>query len=406
MSQLRNIFVPYGEPNSDSRKAIEGATVTLSDGIKVRVDDVAREFTLALSTHFGIDEIQALILLRSFLYNEGLSSSNSGSDKSLVDELIEAITPFYYSERLYVLRTLIPLFRAQQNASDPIHTIAAEHLPKIIPDGLTFADQLIDEYLRKASETIPANCNGEPRTASRWAKQNCREQLVLLEVIFWTMWGYIPCEGSLVVRLYQAAYTTNLGSLQRNSTLLLDEEGAQILQDCAALWILITIEILELERISEPDGMEISASPTDKSFFASSHDALNQIHDLVMSNSGSQHACAYLSWAFVLSRLHVKAEETRDVPELYRSFLDSNVSHSGRMKDREPTYVVMARTALSPDAGLFKLLLTLLTTSPVFVTAAAWRTGSTVTDPNAIAFRAVLKGRYFLLTEKPVSYSF
>ncbi|KAL4081354.1 nucleoporin subcomplex protein binding to Pom34-domain-containing protein [Scleroderma yunnanense] len=399
IEQLRNVSRPYGKPNSASRKAIESGTVTFSDGVKVQVDEVAKEFTIALSAHFDVDEIQALILLRSFLYNEGLSLNGSSSDKSLLEELMTAITPFYYSERLFALRTLIPLFRAQQNSTDLIHPIASENLPRIIPYGPAFMEELIDEYLRKTSEAIPNHFSGDPRAASRWAKQNCKEQLVMLEVIFWAMWGYVACEGVVVLKLYETAYDTNLGSSQQNTMLLLDDEGAQILQDCAALWILITVEVLELERIAEPDGVEISSSPKDKSFYVSSPEFLKPIHTLVMSHSDSQHACAYLAWAFVLSRLHAKAQEIKDVPDSYRSFLQSTLPPPGRGKDREPTYTLMARTALSNDVGLFKLLLNLLTCSPVFVTTVAWRIGSTVTDPNAIAFRSVIKGFFMAMVE-------
>ncbi|KIJ97273.1 hypothetical protein K443DRAFT_105919, partial [Laccaria amethystina LaAM-08-1] len=45
-----------------------------------------------------------------------------------------------------------------------------------------------------------------------------------------------------------------------------------------------------------------------------------------------------------------------------------------------------------PEAGLFNLLGSLLTNSPLFVTAVSWRTGSSISDPNAVAFRSVLKG--------------
>ncbi|KAG1741234.1 hypothetical protein EDD22DRAFT_1007169 [Suillus occidentalis] len=91
------------------------------DGVLLQVDEVEREFTLAISTQFGIDEIQAFVLLRSFLYNEGLSGNGGLTDKGVVDELIAAIMPFYYSERLFVLRALIPLFRATRTLSS-FHT--------------------------------------------------------------------------------------------------------------------------------------------------------------------------------------------------------------------------------------------------------------------------------------------
>jgi len=37
-----------------------------------------------------------------------------------------------------------------------------------------------------------------------------QEQLVLLEVLFWAMWGFVPCSGSLVVAIFNTAYAMNL----------------------------------------------------------------------------------------------------------------------------------------------------------------------------------------------------
>ncbi|KAG2356946.1 nucleoporin subcomplex protein binding to Pom34-domain-containing protein [Suillus spraguei] len=398
-SQLQNVANPYGKPTPASRKAVEAGSVTLADGVLLQVDEVEREFTLAISARFGIDEIQAFVLLRSFLYNEGLSSNGGSTDKGVVDELIAAITPFYYFERLFVLRILIPLFRAHENTGDSIHAVATKCLPKILQDGHQFALDLITEYLHKTEMDIPEVLHADARIASRWAKQNAKEQLVMLEVLFWTVWGYVPCDGPLVVRIFEAAYNTNLGSSQKNSSLLLDDEGNQLQHDCAALWILITVEVLELERVAEDGGMEISATPSDQTFYPSSPESLRRIHEIVTSNLSSQHACTHLAWAFVLSRLSSKATQLKEIPDTYRGFLDSLHPHHNRSKEREPSHVLMARAAFSPDAGLFKLLLTFLTTSPLFVTSVAWKTGSTVTDPNAIAFRSVLKGFVIAMVE-------
>ncbi|KAJ3754452.1 hypothetical protein EV360DRAFT_86825 [Lentinula raphanica] len=51
----------------------------------------------------------------------------------------------------------------------------------------------------------------------------------------------------------------------------------------------------------------------------------------------------------------------------------------------------MSQLCLDPKSGLLSLMKTLLTNSPLFVTSIAWKTGSTVTDPNVIAFRSVFK---------------
>ncbi|KAI0940233.1 hypothetical protein AcV5_001397 [Taiwanofungus camphoratus] len=395
VEQLRNIAEPFGTPSAASKKKVDSGSVTLRDGVVLRIEDADKDFVFAISSKLHIDEVQALILLRSFLYNEGLpAGAGADSHASLVAELVEAITPFYYSERLFVLRTLVPLFRAVENVEDHANSVATEVLPKVIPDGSAFVETLIKEYTHKMNAQLPENVAEDTRQAAAWAKQNAKEQLVMLEVLYWTMWNYTPCIGPLVVQIYETAFETNFGSKQRNSTLILDDEGIQIQQDCAALWILLSIEVLELERAAEPGGIELAAEPADESIYWESPDSLKRIHELVLSNTNSHFACVHIAWAFVLSRLMQAVADTKEIPDSYSSFFESLSPQQGHSysKEREPPHLLMAKTCLNPDVGLFKLILTLLTNSPLFVTAVAWRTGSTVTDPNAVAYRSVLKG--------------
>ncbi len=393
MDQLRNISEPFGRPTDASKKRVDSGSVTLADGVVLRVEEADKEVVFTISKKLGIDEVQALVLLRSFLYNEGLPEGVNTDSASMADELVEAITPFYYSERLHILRTLIPLFRAEENASDPVYEIASELLPKIIPDAGAFASSVLAEYLQKTHAAVPELSQDNTHQAAVWAKQNAKEQLVMLEVLFWTMWSYATCNGPLVAKIYETAYETHLGSQQHNSTLLLDEESAQILQDCAALWILITVEVLELERAAGL-GVEISANSTDKDIYWASPESLKRIHQAVISQGNSNFACTYVAWTFVLSRISHTALELKEIPNSYIAFFDSLIPKDGGgyTKDGIRAFEVMAKIGLSPDAGLFRLLLTLLTTSPLFVTSVAWRTGSSVTDPNAVAYRSVLKG--------------
>ncbi|OSC97961.1 hypothetical protein PYCCODRAFT_1480973 [Trametes coccinea BRFM310] len=399
VDQLRNISEPFGRPSDASKKNVDSGSVTLPDGVVLRVEDADKEVVFTISKKLDIDQVQALILLRSFLYNEGLPEGVGADSSTMADELVEAITPFYYSERLHILRTLIPLFRAEQNAADPVHEIASEFLPKIIPDGCAFAETLLGEYISKTHAAIPEAARGDTRQAATWAKQNAKEQLVMLEVLFWTMWSYATCNGPLVAKIYETAYETHLGSQQQNSTFLLDEESVQILQDCAALWILITVEVLELERVA--GGVEVSADPMDKDIYWASPDSLKRIHHAVISQGNSNFACTYIAWTFVLARISRTALELKEIPNSYKGFFDSLIPQDsgGYSKDGIRAFELMAKIGLGPDAGLFRLMLTLLTTSPLFVTSVAWRTGSSVTDPNAVAYRSVLKGLIIAIVE-------
>ncbi|KAG2088377.1 uncharacterized protein F5147DRAFT_789516 [Suillus discolor] len=59
--QLRNVAKPYGRPTPASRQAAEAGSVTLADMLCCK----STEFTIAISARFGIDEIQAFVLLFS-----------------------------------------------------------------------------------------------------------------------------------------------------------------------------------------------------------------------------------------------------------------------------------------------------------------------------------------------------
>ena len=381
LEQLRSISEPFGKPSDASKKKIESGSVTLHDGVVIRVEG-ADDYIFAISDKFQIDQVQALILYRSFLYNKGYPGE--------VDELVQGITTYYFQERIHILRVLIPLFRAYANARLATHSVAKNILRKIVPDAQAFVETMIKEYVHKTQQELPAYATSDPKAASLWAKQIGKEQLALLEVLYWTMFDFAPCNGPVVVRIYETAYETNLGSLQQNSMALLDEEGMQLQQDCAALWIVIMVEVLCLETIT--DDLEVSDSPRNENVYTSSPESLKRIHELVISHGDSQYACTYLAWAFVLSRLTLSVSEQKTMPVSYRPFFEPLLPHLNRSKEREPTHVLMTRTCLMPEVGLFNLLLTLLQTSPLFVTSAAWRLDSNVTEPNHPSFRTVLRG--------------
>ncbi|KAJ4472474.1 nucleoporin subcomplex protein binding to Pom34-domain-containing protein [Lentinula edodes] len=400
ISQLKAIVDPFGRPTTASRQKINSGTVTLHDGVVLRVEDADKDFVFAISDTFQIDEIFSLILLRSFLYNEGLPI-DIADNSSLIQEFIEAITPFYFLERLSVLRVLVPLFRAKENASEPFHEVALSILPTILPNGQKFALSLLVEYERKARESLPENVGHDPKKASRWAKQNIKEQLVILEVLFWTLWGSVACDGTTVERVLATAYNLKLGTEQENAIFLLDDEGAQLQRDKATLWIVLTIEVLELETVADSSSIEISDNPQRRDFYIASPDSMKRIHELIYAGGTGQFACTYMAWTFVLSSVCAKAMEMKEIPVSYRAFFELVLPQFNRTysKDREAVHVLMSRTCLEPKSGLLSLMETLLTNSPLFVTSVAWKTGSTVTDPNAIAFRSVFKGLVISLVE-------
>lgn len=395
VQQLRNVSEPFGKPSDASKKRVDSGLVTLRDGFAVKVEEADKSYVFAISNHFGIDEVEALTLLRSFLYNKGLSSISRPGEVQ-ISELIEAFTPFYYAERVHVRRCLMHLFRLATTAENSMHAIASEYLEEIVPQTNDLAETVVAEYLKKLQLDLPKDLEVQPKKAAVWVKQIAKEQLALLEILLWAMWDRATCNGPLVESIYQAAYTTNLGSNQRNGALLMDEEGVQLGQDIAGLWILLTIEVLDLERLADSDEMEISDSPKDSDVYWTSPDTLQRLHHLITTNQNSQFACSYLAWAFVLSRLVKAASALKEIPKGYSRFFESLTSPADRayQKDRQPVHKLMAQTCLQPEVGLLNLLMTLLTKSSLFVASLAWRSGSALTVTNALVFRSAVKGPF------------
>ncbi|KAF5333235.1 hypothetical protein D9611_002829 [Ephemerocybe angulata] len=399
---LGNIRSIFGKPSDASRKKIQSGSVTLPDGVTVKVEEADKEFIFAISSRYQIDEVQALILLRSFLYNRGLPETvKADSAAEMVEELVLAIAPYYYSEKLCVVRLLGPLLRAVVDPEEPLYRIAEDIVPRIAPDPVQFALDVVAEYSAKTKEPLPKKLRSAPKAAQEWIKQNLKEQLALLEVLFWAMWGFVPCAPTIVLKVLEAAYATSLGTNQENDTLMLDAESQQLKEDCYAFWILITTEVLELETLGHEESLELSTTPSGKTLYVASPDTLLKIHDLVLSNTNSQFVCTYLGWTYVLSRIVAKAKSLDSIPPAYETFLNTINPTLTRAftQDPEPIHIGMAKACLNPDAGLFPLLNSLLTKSPVFVLSAAWRTGSSVTEPNAIAFRSAMKGLVIALVE-------
>ncbi|KAH6912451.1 nucleoporin subcomplex protein binding to Pom34-domain-containing protein [Coprinopsis sp. MPI-PUGE-AT-0042] len=379
-SSLQNVCGSiFGKPSPESRKKIQSGSVTLPDGVTLPVGE-AEEYVLAISDRYQIDEIHAFIFFRSFLYNRGLPPSTKATSAEMVQELVELIADFYYAERLSAIRVLGPLLGAYTNSEDdPLYEIAREFIPIIIPDASKFALQVLDTYTSKTRQTVATN---DPKEAVEAVRLSLLDQLALLELFFWLMWGYAPCSGPIVVKAFETAYDTQLGTTTQ--TLIPNEQNTNLMQDCASFWLLITVEILELESLSE--GTDFSALETP---YLTSPESLEKIHAIVTGNTNSRFACTYLAWTYALSRISAMMSTLDAIPPQYQKFVDTlNIGNAYV----EPLHVQMARVSIRPDVGLFTVLHEILTQSSLFVVSKAWQSNSPISIPNAVPYRSTLKG--------------
>lgn len=70
--QLHDIGSTFGTPSDASQKTVEDGTVVLADGITLRTNPSDAEYVRVISKEFNIDQVQALILIHSYIYDRGL----------------------------------------------------------------------------------------------------------------------------------------------------------------------------------------------------------------------------------------------------------------------------------------------------------------------------------------------
>ena len=374
-SRLSNCVDAFGVPSCASRSKVESGSIVLEGGLKVQVPVESREVVWSISRMLGLDEVDTFVLWKTFLRNRGLPSS---VDPPTDDEILDHFIPFYFEERLSILRCIIPLLRAHHDPQSSIYQLAKDNLAKIMPMPREFVSTFATQYVRRTKQPLPESIMRDPRAASRYAKQSVKEQLVMLEVLFWSVSEYNIHDGSFCQEVFKVGYETDLGASQENANLLLDEEAVQLLGDMAGLWVLILVELLQIDHLLSRDPEETTSDPT---LLISSPEHLTWIQDLVLSNATPRYGCILLAWACVLAHI-------ADLNPAEHLQHEPIVSVSSERFHQLSAYI------LQPEFGLFRCIKTTLTASPLFVTSAALSTGSPITYPNSADFRFIYKSAW------------
>ncbi|KZV81788.1 hypothetical protein EXIGLDRAFT_364402 [Exidia glandulosa HHB12029] len=314
-----------------------------------------------------------------------------GSAQITSSTAISPVSPFYFTESLSVLRCYIPLLRAKEDVDDPLHDVAAQFLDKVLQDPAAFVRTLAKEYVQCTQKELPLEVLRDMSIATMWSKQHALEQLVMLEVLFRLAWNLVPASGPVVVQLVQTAYETDLGQNQLYVSLLLQDEGAEILQDVECVWLVLLVEAFNLEKVLEDDTLKLVAFHQDASTILSASQQLALVHNLVVCANDPRYGPITLAWACVLFRPHTAAEEQDAIPENYEAFIH-RIAFVPESDPPMPLYHHILMWALHSDVDVLRRLETLLNQLGARVTSLAWISGSALTEPNAIAFRAIVEG--------------
>jgi nuclear pore complex protein Nup188 len=384
LPQLQKWVDPFGKPSPESKKRLESGEVKLVDGSTTRVSDEEKQESLKISARFQLDEVEALVLLRSCFAHADLSSLDSSTNGSTTyeAELEGALETYYFEQRHHLLRVFLSLLAASGDPDHPFHVPASDATQTLIPNYESFALDLLNELHRRAQQTLPPSITADPLTASRWARQAAREQLCLLEVLFAVLWEINPCPPELVLKVFEVLFSSDFGQAQANSNHLMEEEGSQLLDDLESFWVLIALQLLALDSVIGRSTMRNSLLGDPKTLLA--------LHNLILSSFRTlpRYGPLIMAWGIILSHFTISnASEPKPGP--LASFFEVIVPPA----PATPLYQKCAEIALSEDIGLFAYVLRLLN-SPALSSAASAKRSSAVTTPNSFPYRLTIHCKY------------
>ncbi|KAF8709175.1 Nucleoporin subcomplex protein binding Pom34, partial [Rhizoctonia solani] len=389
LPQLRKWADPFGKPSPESKKALESGEVKLIDGSKTRVSDEEKEEALKISARFQLDEIEALVLLRSCFAHADPSSldPDASGHAAYESELQDALETYYFEQRHHLLRVFLSLLAASVDPDHPFHTPAIDATRSLMPDYGSFSLDLLNEIDRRTRQPLPLSIISQPSAASRWARQSIREQLCLLELLFAVLWEINPCPSTLVLRVFEVLFASDFGQSQADANNLMDEEGSQLLADLECFWVLIVLQTIALDDVIGRDTMKEGLLEDPKTLLS--------IHNLIISSfrTKPRYSPLIMGWGIVLFHFtNATTPEPRSGP--LATFFDTIVPPV----PATPLYQQCAEIALSEDSGLFPYLLQLLN-SPALNSSASSRNASAVTTPNSFPYRLAVHYLIIGMTE-------
>lgn len=380
------------------------------------VDEDQKDLCLKISERYELDEIEALILLKSFLQSEDRSldaltastasfaqsaplSTNSrgkrkqGIGEDWIQELLDAFNVFYFEEQLYLTKCVSALLRIAEDGFHEYHSVAQDAMGKF--GSLTFGEQCIRTFQTLSQRPLPGWARDAPRYSSYWAKHGLREQIALLEVVFLLFYSHVSADASFIVSILRLIHQTDLGQRQANEAFF-NSESAELLRTIRQLLVFIAVETLNLEQtldgynlLQQADVLAITQSP----------DKLNEALELLeLIATDAERAPILLAWSLVLQKLEQGLEDATDPSAGLLTASLENVAAVITPEDgREPVWTRLANAAFSPSMDLLPAM-SRMAKSPMMSIASS-DLQVEVSVASSLAFRAVFKGLLISITD-------
>ncbi|CEH16152.1 Uncharacterized conserved protein [Ceraceosorus bombacis] len=324
--------------------------------------------------------------------------------------LVAGLTAFYFEERLCILRLIPILLRIADDPSHQHHDLVSDLVQEIATPELAL--HILSSFDVNAQRPLPESVRGARGDEAAWVKQRLREQLGLLESLFFLYYLRLPSTAAAVLRILDTVRTTSAGRILVGLEHL-DKEGTEIHAAVSHLLILVAVESLDLE--SHMDG-EVSLEDVraidvergsnwldERSLLASPQDVHKAIDTLELLADEPCFSPLLLAWSLVLQKVEAKFEQWFHVKPH-----DRLPPHLQRLQDEiappdtgdTSLWQRLASVALSPASGLFSEMHAIVTSA--LITTASSKSAATVLAVPAsasLAHRAVFKGLLLSVTE-------
>ncbi|XP_064649346.1 nucleoporin NUP188-like isoform X2 [Lineus longissimus] len=248
------------EISSNKEKLIKGLllyrkqTQPVGEVLKEKKLDAGprKKFVLILSNFLGLEEGIALDLFSSYLLNdfrgaeEGLKSALK--DDRYVHALLLKIRDYYFSERLYLLRTIKHISGHWRDNEHPFKDQYAEFVEENSRQNVLI-EQIRNQYEMCYTAAAPNfETHGSAmneRQACIWLVQNLREQCELLEIIL-LFYKDFQHQAKDLLSTFTQFKKQGFGKHQTNKHLL-DESMELLVARIGYLQVLVVLEALDFE---------------------------------------------------------------------------------------------------------------------------------------------------------------
>ncbi|WVQ93092.1 hypothetical protein IAU59_000156 [Kwoniella sp. CBS 9459] len=272
--QIANPWAPFSSSSSETRTAINKASITLPrTSAQLSVDEVTRKTALKVSETVNIDEISAVIIVKSYL-------TFSVEEETDEDVVLERALLWYAEEVLAVPQIALAVLKLSDDEGE-MGQLAHDVRMETMADPAKYIEGLFRAFSGLAQRDL-----GEKQRGSHalfWATHQLRLQDTLLNLLFVMLYQTPARPAAISEGLIKGTVMSAFGTSQANREIWeTDGEAQRLSFRIRDLMVIIALEALCLGQVVAPsDSMEESDNA-----LLQSKEKIDSVHQFLVNYSG------------------------------------------------------------------------------------------------------------------------